>query len=747
MNSAAVTQDARPVARPHSRGERLASVVPLVTVYIWLCTIYLVEAWKHVTPWLFGDELELTQLSRSIAATGHAARRGVAHQPDSLYTALIAPMWWIHDVATAYAGVKYLDVFVMTSVVFPTYLLARLIVGRNAALFAAIGAGVIPSLAYSSWIVEETLAYPYATWSMYFIAKALVERRSRSRRSRAWAAAAVVSALVGPAVRGELIVLPIVLVLALFFAWWSSAAARERRAAWSLADWAGAILLAFGAIFAISGVLSHQSHEWYGVTTFYKHRSLIMGNWAVGALAIGIGVVPLIAGLASLFRIPGERPSRELRMVRSVMVAGLIGFGLYTALKSAYLSTQFATRVEERNLIYVAPLLFVGTALVLERRRVNGWALAGAAAYALYLLGYALYHVVGAPYEMGVQLYSDSLGFAILQQANRYLYLDTTDARILLVALVVIGTGLVLAPKWLAGRGRVAAGLTAALAVLVLGWSLTGQIAAAAGTISISHSAASTLRHPFTWVDAVTHDKLALYVGQGETDPNPENLIEFWNRSIVTVASLDGSVGGPGPAGGPNLDADGRLLWDRQYQYAVEDWPCVDFAGVQRAQHAYSAGGTTRTWRLLELAQPNRLRSMCTGLYADGWTGPTDAAYFRFAPGKPGWLRVLVSRQNWSGPSDPSPVHVLVGKLRINANQQPILGRLTNTVNLTIDSGQRKVCWLRTPSARFAAHVVVDKKFVPKDVFPNVGDVRTLGAETNLRFFSERPSGTPNTCR
>ena len=263
--------------------------------------LYLVEAWKRVTPWLFGDELELTQLSRSIAATGHAARRGVAHGPDSLYTYLTAPVWLISDVAKAYSGIRYLDVFVMTSVVFPTYLLARLIVGRRAALFAAAGAGAIPSLAYSSWIVEETLAYPYAAWSMFLIAKALVERR-RSRRSHAWMAAAVLSALIGPAVRGELIVLPIVLALAFLFALWSTAAARQRRAAWSIGDWAGVILLAFGAIFVISGALSHQSQEWYGVTTFYKHRSLVMGDWAAGALAIGIGVIPLVAGLAALFR-------------------------------------------------------------------------------------------------------------------------------------------------------------------------------------------------------------------------------------------------------------------------------------------------------------------------------------------------------------------------------------------------------------------------------------------------------------
>src|SRR5205814_7748300 len=125
----------------------------------------------------------------------------------------------------------------------------------------------------------------------------------------------------------------------------------------------------------------------------------------------------------------GEERSRELRMFRCVSAAGIIGFGLYTAMKAAYLSTVFETRVEERNLIYIAPLLFIGTALVLDRRRVNLVALAAAAAYALYL-------VVGTPFQMGVQLYSDALGFAILQQANRYYEWTPFGAQWLLIGVL-----------------------------------------------------------------------------------------------------------------------------------------------------------------------------------------------------------------------------------------------------------------------------------------------------------------------
>ena len=197
--------------------DRVIAVLPLASVYVWLCIVFLVEAWNRVTPWLFTDELELTQLSRSIATTGHAARRGEAHSFDSLYTVMTAPIWLIHDVAQAYSGVKYLDVFVMASVVFPTYFLARMVVGRKWSLFAAAAAGAIPSLAYSSYIVEETLAYPYAALCFFLIAKALVRWR-RGRRSWGWAAGAVVASLIAPAVRGELVVIPIALAFAVFFA-------------------------------------------------------------------------------------------------------------------------------------------------------------------------------------------------------------------------------------------------------------------------------------------------------------------------------------------------------------------------------------------------------------------------------------------------------------------------------------------------------------------------------------------------
>ena len=85
---------------------------------------------------------------------------------------------------------------------------------------------------------------------------------------------------------------------------------------------------------------------------------------------------------------------------RSVFLASLVCFGLYTAVKATYLSTVFATRIEERNLIYLAPLFFVGTAIWLERPRVRWLTLACATGFVAYL-------VVSTPYQLEFHLYSD----------------------------------------------------------------------------------------------------------------------------------------------------------------------------------------------------------------------------------------------------------------------------------------------------------------------------------------------------
>ena len=74
---------ARRVPVERTFADRLLAAVPLLSIFLWLSIVYAVEAWAHSTPWLFGDELELTQLSRAIAARWKPS----SHEPTSLQLA------------------------------------------------------------------------------------------------------------------------------------------------------------------------------------------------------------------------------------------------------------------------------------------------------------------------------------------------------------------------------------------------------------------------------------------------------------------------------------------------------------------------------------------------------------------------------------------------------------------------------------------------------------------------------------
>jgi len=715
----------RAAAREESLSDRFLAAFPLLAVFLWLCVVYAWEAWRHGSPWLFGDELELTQLSRAISATGHAARRGQPHSFDTLYTYFIAPFWRIGSVRHAYDAIKYMDVIVMTTAAFPTYGIARFVVGRRAALFAATAAVTIPALAYSSMILAEPLAYPYATLCLYLIVAALV------RRTRWWIGGAVLASLVAPLVRGELAVVPALFVLAALFMAWQSPASVRWRARWRATDWIGAAVLVVGGAILLSAYLGHQSLQWLISTGFYKHRMWTLGMRAAGAFVIGLGILPVIAGLAVLWRTPGEVFRREVRALRCVLVAGLIVFGLYTSVKAAYVSTSFGTITVERNLIYLAPLLLVGTALWLERRSAHPVAVGVASALALYL-------VLTTPYEMDKRLDSDAFGLALLQRLNRMQAVAFTPglAKVILVIVLVASVAILLVTQFVRRAGPILAVVAAAFVIV---WTGAGQISAATGSNEFSDNFLLNITGDPTWLDKATDGAPTLYLGQQIQDPNGLWLLEFWNRSIRQVWSLDGTAPGPGPTLTPNLNrTDGTLSNDPHYPYVVAEQG-IDVVGKPVTTHLHRAGGTHLPWTLYQLHGPLRLRGAATGLYADGWSGPNDSAYTRYSTrgNRAGKLRIRVSWQEWNGPNK-AKVTILMGTLGIGPDKQPRLEKVTSSRTWTIRAKETKEFLLPAPGPRFRAEVHVSPHFQPLQLNPEKHDNRVLGAVLKYTFLEPK---------
>jgi hypothetical protein len=73
--------------------------------------------------------------------------------------------------------------------------------------------------------------------------------------------------------------------------------------------------------------------------------------------------------------------------------------------------------------------------------------------------------------------------------------------------------------------------------------------------------------------------------------------------------------------------------------------------------------------------------------------------------------------------------------------REPQLGKVFRDVRFNVERRGTKVIWLHTPQSRFGARVVVVNKFIPQHIDPRLGDVRTLGAQVDYRFFKKLPRG------
>ena len=221
----------------------------------------------------------------------------------------------------------------------------------------------------------------------------------------------------------------------------------------------------------------------------------------------------------------------------------VIAFGLYTATKAAYLSTKFATVVAERNLIYLAPLAFVATALALRARPPAAGGRWPARA------GFVLYVILTTPYQLNLRPYSDALGLSIVQMANRRPRLRRPRRHVAARRRPRrLGRACCVAPRFArhaggsalliaADRGGARARVEPRRRDLGEQRRPTASRRRCART-SRARRTGSTRRRVRT---------PTIYLGQRiPTTPNGIWLMEFWNRSLRYVWSLDGTRTGAG---------------------------------------------------------------------------------------------------------------------------------------------------------------------------------------------------------
>jgi hypothetical protein len=699
---------------PTRAGRISPGLVRLVLAFAYVClaALYAWQAANRVSPTIFSDEAEFAQISRGIAEDGIPSRRGQPSSFETLYTYLVAPAWWLDDPKAAWEAAKLIGVLVMSTALFPAYALARFVVSRGWALVAATIAVAAPPLSYAPYLLDEPLAYPFSTAALWAVAAA-VARPSPGR----WGLAAAIC-LLAPFVRGQLAVLIAVLFAGLFAVLWRTERFRRWRATWTIGDWVGAVTLVVGLALAASAAAGHRSEPWYVATGFFKQRMLDHAVWSLAALTIGLGVLPFVATIVALL----SRRLRETNEGRAFVVVCAAAFTVfvgYAAVKGAHLSTIFAVLILERNLIYLTPLALIATAAVLSRTLTSWPALLAGVAATLLLIQHAAFRLDQYPYF-------EAPGLAITTFANRELsWNEPTVRRALLVAAIV--SGALLAARWLV-RPR-ALGLSLALlsACAVATWAMTTEVYAARGLNVFAERLHGATPQPVDWVDRSTGGEPTLFLGQQINDPNPIFLLEFWNRSIRHVWSIDGTA--PVPSVSPDLGApDGSISPAIDVGWAVTG-NGVEVVGERIGE---PRGGMT----LFRVAPPLRFRYAQNGVSTDSWMG-AHATYAQYAPDEGrsrGYARVVLSREGACSAAIPvTDVVVRIGTVVVR-DKQPALGAVTEVARKSLAPCGAEVVVLRATVPYFV-DVSVSSTFVPAEIDASSGDRRALGAQVRFDFL------------
>ena len=583
-------------------------------------------------------------------------------------------------------------------------------------------------MGYSRLITTEVLAYPFTALVFYVAAKWM------TTWSRYWLAGLLALLVVSSHVRQQLAILWGVVLIAAAIALWLGPVGARLRSGWGWLQWTAAAVGLVVAVHVFHRLALTHSDRYYLATTL-PDRMREFAVWSFGAFVIGVGIFPAIVALGTLWR-PRDLDRPAYRAFVGLLVGAIVCFGLYMVLKTVYLSTVFANVVTERNLAYLSPLVFTATALFLHRPAGNPLVFVAAGALVDYL-------VVKAPYQLDHYPYSDAPGLAVLAELNRDLRWGDPTIQRLLVAIVAGSVLLAIAALYVRGRGAPALrGGLAFVAVLVVGWNLTGLVSFGNGINSFANSLRDSVPSPPDWIDRATGGKPTMFLGQSIADANPLYVTEFWNRSIDAVGTLDDQEIGPGPTRQiVPYTRDGRVVNDPHVDYVVTNSLGFEPNGRLVEQ--------TGDWRLYRVQRPLRLRDETTGVYADGWSSG-KATYSVFGrAGRTGTLDVLVSRKVWTGQDKPGHVRLRLGSL-VPASLQtienpcasgtcvdrtPRLGKIFGERNWVVHSGDERIFHLRATTP-FKVELTVDPTFSPTEF--GGSDARQLGVRTAFVFKPDR---------
>jgi hypothetical protein len=495
-------------------------------------------------PWISPDEMIYSLLGRGLYHTGHLAILG---GPTPFYSLLVPAFAGIPlslgSFAFGYGLLKVLQALVMSLAAVPVYLWAHSLVSRRWALSAAALTLAVPGLAYSGLVMSEVLFYPLLTLAAWAMASALARPAPRAQ------ALLVAATLVLAATRLQAVVLLPAFAIALAL---DAALARSAGVARRLWPAIGAMsvialcwlvwrLAAGEPLLAGYAAVTHAS---YGVGETAKFVA-----YHAASLLILTGFFPLCAVAVLLVEglVRGER-SPEVRAY--LAVAGSLA--LCFVLQVGIFASENVGRLAERDLLGLAPVLFVGFVVWLQRGGPGSFVVAGGVALAAAAL------LLTLPLDRMVTRFATQDAFTLIP------LLRLREVTSLHALQIVFSTGTAVAV--------LAFVLIPRRLLVVLPAVLLAAFAAASVSASlyVRDQAAEQRANFFgpdpRWVDHAAAGPTA-YVYDGEPNWDAVWHTLFWNRKIHWVYDLpyvgdfpNLELPGPVPQRSTFLAPSGRLV-------------------------------------------------------------------------------------------------------------------------------------------------------------------------------------------
>jgi hypothetical protein len=553
------------------------------------------RAWaglKVPVPWIAPDEMVYALLGRGLWEHGSLDILGGPTPYYSFLTPLFAgfPLA-AFGLDSGYDVLKVLQALAMSLAAVPVFLWARTLVPARSALLAAALAVAVPGLAYSGLVMTEVLFYPLLVLAAWAAAEALVRRTWQAQLL------AVAAFLAVAGTRLQAIVLLPAYATAVGLDAGMARSWAGLRKLWPAVAGFGGLALAWlswqlasgGATLGGYQVVADSSYSVGGAAKYIVYH--------LADLLILCGVLPALGVAALVVRAlrrgePDPRVRAYLAIASSLAVWFVLEVGIF--------ASRYSDRLVERNLMALAPVLFVGLALWLERGAPHDYVVAGVAAAVLLVLPVRRLVTMSTTHDAMTTIPLYRLAQWTSGGTMRIVYMV---AAVLLVAAFAFG------------RGR----LLRAMPVVLLAGGILASVVASRFVVHEARAQQRTfLGDDPSWANHAVPDKRFLYLYDGE--PSWPGVWEsvFWNDNIDRVYDLGTLVPGPLPQGAATVGDDGRLHFagGKAPKFAIAStW--IELDGERKGQVAQQ-GLTQAGLVLWHMADVPRLLSQTSGLQVNG---------------------------------------------------------------------------------------------------------------------------------